>query len=84
MHLQHLTVIKLMLVQQCIKSIMARATLGRRKVAVFTSREERSRRLLRVATFLSVQVWLDSITEEVEVNVSQASFSTKKEFLLHM
>lgn len=45
--------------------------------------EEGSRRFFSVATFLSLQVWLDSIAEEFEVIISRASFSTKKAFLLH-
>lgn len=76
-----LRVMKLMLVQECIKTITARATTGSRKAAAFT--EQRSRRFFSVATFLSLQVWLDSITEESEVIITRASFSTKKAFLLH-
>lgn len=55
---------KLMLVQECVETITTRATTSSRRAAAFT-------------TFLSLQVWLDSITEEFEGIVSRFQYKKR-------
>lgn len=57
-----------MLVQECIETITTHAATGGRRAAAFT-------------TFLSLHVWLDSITEGFEGIISRFQYK-KKAFLL--